>query len=125
VHRIGRTGRGGKIGIATTFINMSSSQTVLLDLKVRPLSRAWVAGRLTLGQHLLREAKQKIPPILESMDEMSGYGAEVAGSRGCAFCGGLGHRINVCPKLESQQKAKMISTRGDGGGGGGGGGGDW
>eukprot|EP00240_Pyramimonas_obovata_P000416 CAMPEP_0118924548 /NCGR_PEP_ID=MMETSP1169-20130426/2636_1 /TAXON_ID=36882 /ORGANISM="Pyramimonas obovata, Strain CCMP722" /LENGTH=561 /DNA_ID=CAMNT_0006865675 /DNA_START=384 /DNA_END=2065 /DNA_ORIENTATION=+ len=33
VHRIGRTGRCGKTGIATTFINRNQSEIVLLDLK--------------------------------------------------------------------------------------------
>ncbi len=47
VHRIGRTGRCGKTGIATTFINKDQSESILLDLK-----------------HLLTEAKQRIPPVL-------------------------------------------------------------
>lgn len=47
VHRIGRTGRSGRIGIATTFINKANDESVLLDLK-----------------HLLMEAKQKVPPFL-------------------------------------------------------------
>ena len=47
VHRIGRTGRCGKTGIATTFINKNQSESILLDLK-----------------HLLQEAKQRIPPVL-------------------------------------------------------------
>ena len=47
VHRIGRTGRCGKTGIATTFINKNQSESILLDLK-----------------HLLKEAKQRIPPVL-------------------------------------------------------------
>ena len=47
VHRIGRTGRCGKTGIATTFINKDQSESILLDLK-----------------HLLNEAKQRIPPVL-------------------------------------------------------------
>ena len=42
VHEIGRTGRSGKTGIATTFINMNTSEQTLLDLK-----------------YLLMEAKQK------------------------------------------------------------------
>ena len=41
VHRIGRTGRGGKTGVATTFINKEVPERALLDLK-----------------HLLIEAKQ-------------------------------------------------------------------
>jgi len=47
VHRIGRTGRSGRTGIATTFINKANDESVLLDLK-----------------HLLMEAKQKVPPFL-------------------------------------------------------------
>ena len=52
VHRIGRTGRGGKTGIATTFINKDQSESILLDLK-----------------HLLKEAKQRIPPVLAMMED--------------------------------------------------------
>ena len=33
VHQIGRTGRSGKTGIATTFVNMNTSEQTLLDLK--------------------------------------------------------------------------------------------
>ena len=47
VHRIGRTGRSGKTGVATTFINKAQEESILLDLK-----------------HLLIEAKQRIPPVL-------------------------------------------------------------
>ena len=42
VHQIGRTGRSGKTGIATTFVNMNVSEETLLDLK-----------------YLLMEAKQR------------------------------------------------------------------
>ncbi|CAG8602044.1 9644_t:CDS:2, partial [Scutellospora calospora] len=48
--KIGRTGRSGKTGVATTFINMNCSEQILLDLK-----------------HLLREAKQRVPPVLEAL----------------------------------------------------------
>lgn len=54
VHRIGRTGRSGKTGIATTFINQHCSEQIRLDLK-----------------HLLREAKQKVPPFLAAMEDPS------------------------------------------------------
>jgi len=47
VHRIGRTGRRGKTGVATTYINKSIDEAVLLDMK-----------------HLLLEAKQKVPEFL-------------------------------------------------------------
>ena len=74
VHRIGRTGRCGKTGVATTFINKSCDETTLLDLK-----------------HLLKEARQRIPPVLMMLDDprdnMEG------GAQGCSYCGGLGHTI--------------------------------
>lgn len=86
VHRIGRTGRCGKTGVATTFINKSCDESVLLDLK-----------------HLLLEAKQKIPPVLAALQaENEGY-LDLGEERGCAYCGGLGHRITECPKLEAMQ----------------------
>ena len=43
VHRIGRTGRSGAKGVATTFINKANEESVLLDLKA-----------------LLLESKQKV-----------------------------------------------------------------
>lgn len=66
-HRIGRTGRCGKTGVATSFINRECSETLLLDLK-----------------HLLKEADQRIPPVLESLnDPTEELGIEeVAGIRG-------------------------------------------
>lgn len=33
VHQIGRTGRSGKTGIATSFVNMNTAEQTLLDLK--------------------------------------------------------------------------------------------
>jgi len=96
VHRIGRTGRCGKTGIATTFINKSCADTTLLDLK-----------------HLLREAKQRIPPVLLLMDdplEAMQDAAAASGAKGCAFCGGLGHRITDCPKLASFKQQQMATA---------------
>jgi len=51
VHRIGRTGRSGKTGIATTFINKANDESVLLDLK-----------------HLLIEARQNVPLFLSELE---------------------------------------------------------
>ncbi|CAH0520782.1 unnamed protein product [Peronospora belbahrii] len=92
VHRIGRTGRCGKTGVATTFINKSVPESALLDLK-----------------HLLVEAKQTVPPVLKVLEdpyedlERAGDGlSNATGTKGCAFCGGLGHRITDCPKVDSQ-----------------------
>ena len=87
VHRIGRTGRSGKTGVATTFINKNVEESVMLDLK-----------------HLLIEAKQRVPPVLRAIydptEEAKDLGLDDI-AKGCQFCGGLGHRITNCPKLES------------------------
>jgi len=97
VHRIGRTGRCGKTGIATTFINKNQTETTLLDLK-----------------HLLQEAKQRIPPVLaelidpmEDNEEITG----ISGVKGCAFCGGLGHRMRDCPKLDRNSVANANNRK--------------
>ena len=92
VHRIGRTGRNGKVGLATSFVNSSCPPTTLLDLK-----------------HLLLEARQRIPPCLEGLPDP----VETGNTNPCTYCGGLGHATASCPKLQSQ------SRRGGGGFGGG------
>uniref|UniRef100_A0A7S3DB06 RNA helicase n=1 Tax=Palpitomonas bilix TaxID=652834 RepID=A0A7S3DB06_9EUKA len=90
IHRIGRTGRCGNRGVATTFINKSNSEVTLRDLK-----------------HLLIEAKQRLPPALAGMDDpLDDAVAEKTGVKGCAYCGGPGHRVTQCPKLEAT-RAKM------------------
>mmetsp|Transcript_20077 Transcript_20077/g.28450 ORF Transcript_20077/g.28450 Transcript_20077/m.28450 type:complete len:712 (+) Transcript_20077:112-2247(+) len=89
VHRIGRTGRCGKTGVATTFINKSCEETTLLDLK-----------------HLLREARQRIPPVLMMLDDPRDHAANGGGGAGggCSFCGGLGHTIVDCPKIDKDAR---------------------
>jgi len=89
VHRIGRTGRCGKTGVATTFINKNSPETVLLDLK-----------------HLLIEAKQRIPLVLQTLEgaDEGDLVDDETGTKGCPVCGGLGHRVANCPKLDQQNK---------------------
>ena len=97
VHRIGRTGRCGKTGVATTFINKSCEETILLDLK-----------------HLLLEAKQRVPPVLATLEDPNdaGGGGAYDGDKGCAFCGGLGHRVATCPKLEAHRMKQIMGTGG-------------
>ena len=66
-------GRKGKTGIATTFINKQADEHVLLDLK-----------------HLLKEAKQRVPPVLQALhDPME----ELLVSGGAQAEGG---RVGVC-----------------------------
>jgi len=95
VHRIGRTGRCGKTGVATSFINRECPETLLLDLK-----------------HLLMEAKQKVPPVLRTLDDPTDKFIDVAGIKGCAYCGGLGHRVVECPKLKDANASKKAAAYG-------------
>ncbi|KAI0362788.1 P-loop containing nucleoside triphosphate hydrolase protein [Trametes cingulata] len=92
VHQIGRTGRSGKTGIATTFVNMNTPEQTLLDLK-----------------YLLMEAGQKVPPFLQSIEDPRA--AQGGTLKGCPVCGGLGHGISNCPKLEDTQRRQMASHR--------------
>ncbi|PVG02845.1 putative DEAD-box ATP-dependent RNA helicase 35 [Serendipita vermifera] len=100
VHQIGRTGRSGKTGIATTFVNMNTPEQTLLDLK-----------------YLLMEADQKVPPFLESIEDPRVAQGGVLKS--CPVCGGLGHGIANCPKLEDTHRRTMAAHRINEGGGGG------
>jgi ATP-dependent RNA helicase DDX41 len=94
VHRIGRTGRCGKTGVATTFVNNEVQQSTLLDLK-----------------HLLIEAKQRVPPCLDALDDPDSDIREIDGMRGCSFCGGLGHRITDCPKIDKDARHLRAGKR--------------
>lgn len=86
-HRIGRTGRGNEKGLATTFINKADDESTLLDLKA-----------------LLIEAGQHVPPVLALMQSEAERLMDLNDDeKGCAYCGGLGHRIGNCPKLEANQ----------------------
>eukprot|EP00930_Biecheleria_cincta_P059149 TRINITY_DN44909_c0_g1_i1.p1 TRINITY_DN44909_c0_g1~~TRINITY_DN44909_c0_g1_i1.p1 ORF type:complete len:631 (+),score=161.81 TRINITY_DN44909_c0_g1_i1:112-2004(+) len=96
VHRIGRTGRCGRTGVATTFVNKNQDETILLDLKA-----------------LLLEAGQHVPPFLQALETGSTgrEDEEIGGVRGCAYCGGLGHRISDCPKLETTRQKTTSATK--------------
>ncbi|XP_026325629.1 ATP-dependent RNA helicase abstrakt [Hyposmocoma kahamanoa] len=94
VHRIGRTGRAGGEGVATTLLGRAADDSVLRDLA-----------------HLLREAGQKVPSFL--LDMIGEPEVPVPDGQGCSYCGGLGHRITECPKLEAVQnkQASNIGRR--------------
>lgn len=95
VHRIGRTGRGGAKGVATTFLGPNCQETILLDLR-----------------GLLYEAHQHVPDFLVRIGGVSSY------EGGCAYCGGLGHSILMCPKLESERRKQIGAASHAGGEGG-------
>ena len=38
---------------------------------------------------------------------------EIGGVKGCAYCGGLGHRISDCPKLETTRQKTTSATKAD------------
>ncbi|CAH2269942.1 jg6053 [Pararge aegeria aegeria] len=94
VHRIGRTGRAGGEGVATTLLGRAADISVLRDLA-----------------HLLTEAGQKVPAFL--LDMIGEPDVPAADGQGCSYCGGLGHRITECPKLEAVQnkQASNIGRR--------------
>eukprot|EP00892_Ulva_mutabilis_P011492 jgi/Ulvmu1/8715/UM047_0055.1 len=103
VHRIGRTGRRGRSGLATTFVSQKEdSDVILLDLK-----------------HLLMEADQPIPPVLQAIEDpmeamLASMDAAHGGDdgRGCKYCGGLGHRLQNCPKLRAETRQAEAKHRG-------------
>lgn len=101
VHQIGRTGRSGKRGTATTFVNRSVPDQTLLDLK-----------------YLLIEAGQTVPPFLNEIDDPhAALVSTGASTQGCSYCGGLGHSIRDCPKLEGTQRRQTANfSHGDAGG---------
>lgn len=93
IHRIGRTGRRGVKGLATTFLNRNCDEQILLDLK-----------------HILIEAKQKVPLILANITSHEDSYLELDGEKGCSCCGGAGHRITECPKLAAMQSKQAFSS---------------
>ncbi|GHJ86401.1 hypothetical protein NliqN6_2803 [Naganishia liquefaciens] len=101
VHQIGRTGRSGKTGIATTFVNSAVQEQTLLDLK-----------------YLLMEAKQRVPDFLNSIeDPMAKYQSHGAVGKACPICGGLGHSVTNCPKLAETQRRQVAGHSREGAGG--------
>jgi len=97
VHRIGRTGRCGKTGVATTFINKNCSEQMLLDLK-----------------YLLKEAKQRIPPVLMQLEDPDEARRQEMAKTGTALS-------SVMSIVDMNKRAIFRAQRGDTGGTGG----DW
>lgn len=136
VHQIGRTGRSGKTGIATTFVNMNTPEQTLLDLKylLMEAGQKWVLSLVLLASSSMTiSASFRVPPFLQTIEDPrvtqggSLKGCPVCGGKTCChtFYGyvahvaiGLGHGISNCPKLEDVQRRQMASQRAahDGGG---------
>jgi ATP-dependent RNA helicase DDX41 len=88
--RIGRTGRLGKHGLATTYVNRSLDEATLFDLK-----------------HLLIESDQKVPPFLMSLQEEENNTSK---KQECPYCG-LSHKLSQCHKFENQRMKSLLSKQ--------------
>jgi ATP-dependent RNA helicase DDX41 len=130
VHQIGRTGRSGKTGIATTFVNMNTPEQTLLDLKylLMEAGQKCVAEMNTCAQ-VMQLTRSRVPPFLQSIEDPRI--AQGGMMKGCPVCGGashfqvmlfgrpgyshapagLGHGISNCPKLEDTQRRQIASQR--------------
>jgi len=51
----------------------------------------------------------RVPAFLTSIEDPRA--AQGGALRGCPVCGGLGHGIGNCPKLEETQRRQMASHR--------------
>uniref|UniRef100_A0A7N4PF35 RNA helicase n=1 Tax=Sarcophilus harrisii TaxID=9305 RepID=A0A7N4PF35_SARHA len=104
VHRIGRTGRVGNLGLATSFFNDRNANITkdLLDLLV--------------------EAKQEVPSWLENMAYEHHYkGSSRGRSKSSRFSGGFGardYRQSSGASSSSFSSSRASSSRSGGGGGG-------
>ena len=89
--RIGRTGRLGKNGLSTTYINKNVDDAILLDLK-----------------HFLIECGEELPKFFSTINSNKNDTLEE-----CPFCGGLGHKLNQCHKLENQRRKITLQQTND------------
>lgn len=76
VHRIGRTGRCGKTGIATTFVNKLCGKTCMknvIRIGIGEMYFSCIIEESVLRdlKALLMEANQKVPPFLHQLDALS------------------------------------------------------
>ena len=71
VHQIGRTGRSGKTGIATTFVNMNTPEQTLLDLKYLLMEAGQKYVTVVLPCVDLQDWQRASAPLVEGTDERS------------------------------------------------------
>lgn len=95
VHQIGRTGRSGKTGIATTFVNMNTPEQTLLDLKYL-LMEAAQKYVLIISDRVLRitytRRCHRVPPFLQTIEDPRA--AQGGSLKGCPVCGGEFHFLS-------------------------------
>ena len=58
---------------------------------------------------VLTDIRHRVPPFLQSIEDPRA--AQGGSLKGCPVCGGLGHGISNCPKLEDAQRRQMASHR--------------
>ena len=127
VHQIGRTGRSGKTGIATTFVNMNTPEQTLLDLKylLMEAGQKYVCSvNLTLPYSLNYALQSSSVPANHRRSSCSAW--RIVKRLSCLWryvshfsyqCmtlmafSGLGHGISNCPKLEDTQRRIMAAHR--------------
>ena len=68
--------------------------------------------RLQNGHILTNSHPHKVPPFLATLQsEAEKFMPGMAeANRGCSYCGGLGHRITNCPKLDAIQHKKAADA---------------
>ena len=88
VHQIGRTGRSGKTGIATTFVNMNTAEQTLLDLKylLKEAGQKFVHSS-RLHNKFLTSFLSRVPPFLSTIEDPRA--AQGGSLTGCPVCGGM------------------------------------
>lgn len=129
VHQIGRTGRSGKTGIATTFVNMNTAEQTLLDLKYLLMEAGqkyvhWIfslqalcsyiysgfrhsckASKI-LGRHKAAHSRAARSAVVYNLSYLS-----AAILTNPFYIIGLGHGISNCPKREDAQRRQVASMR--------------
>jgi ATP-dependent RNA helicase DDX3X len=103
VHRIGRTGRMGNLGVATSFFN-DKNRNLIRDLA-----------------ELIVETKQELPSWLESMameakHQSGGSSRRGGGSKGGRFSGGFGSRDYRTSQPSGGSRPGAMGPRSSGGG---------
>jgi ATP-dependent RNA helicase DDX41 len=66
-------------------------------------------------KYVLNPDANRVPPFLQSIEDPRV--AQGGALKSCAVCGGLGHSIANCPKLEDTHRRTMAAHRVNDGGG--------